>query len=127
MGMYEKLQQIHTNLNMIESTVKTSFRELNNEVILLGNILPQGTTKFSLINITFPPNNCHAKCTNCMYCADLKNKKKIPKHLPIEEVHYICDHLNIFTKHLNFVKSLFPAFFTHNEETTVQHSEVTVQ
>ena len=88
MGMYEKLQNTHTDLNIIESTVKTSFDEMNNEVILLDNILPQGTTKFSvkgkqcysLINITFPPNNCHAKCTNGICCANLKNKKKIPKH-----------------------------------------------
>ena len=62
-----------------------------------------------------------------MCCTNLKKKKRIPKHLPIEEVHYICDHLNIFTKHLNFVKSLFPAFFTHNEHTIIQVSEVTVQ
>ena len=120
---------------MIELTVKTSLDEMNNEVQLLGNILPQATTKFSVkgkecysvINISFPPNICHAKCTNGMCCANLKNKKEIPKHLPVEEVHYLCDHLNIFTKHLHFVKSLFPEFFTHNEDTTVEDSEVTVQ
>ena len=32
MNMYEKLQWTHTNLNMIESTVKTSLDEINNEV-----------------------------------------------------------------------------------------------
>ena len=134
MGMYEKLQQTHSNLNMIESTVKTPFDEMNNEVILLGNFLPQGTTKFSVkgkvcysvIYITFPPNNCYVKCKNGMCCTSLKNMEKIPKYLPIQEVHYICDHLNIFTKHLNFVKSLFPGLFTYNEETIVQDSEVTV-
>ena len=62
-----------------------------------------------------------------MCCANLKNKKKIPKHLPVEEVHYLCDYLNIFTKHLHFVKSSFPEFLTHNEYTTVEDSEVTVQ
>ena len=46
MAMYEKLQQTHTNLNMIESTVKTSFDEMNNEVVFLNNILPQAATKF---------------------------------------------------------------------------------
>ena len=97
--------------------------------------IPLGSTKFSvkgkqcysLINITFPPNNCHAKCTNGMCCANLKNKKKIPKHLLIQDIQYICDHLNIFTKHLNFVKSLFPSFFTQNKEISVQDSDVTIQ
>ena len=135
MGLYEKLQNTQTDLNIIESTVKTSLHEMNNEVVLLGNVIPQGSTKFSvkgkqcysLINITFPPNNCHAKCTNGMCCANLKNKKKIPKHLPIQNVDYICEHLNIFTKHLDFVKSLFPAFFTDNEGQTLQDSEISVQ
>ena len=87
---------------------------MNNEVQILGNVLPQATTKFcvkgkecySVINISFPPNNCHVKCTNGMCCANLKNKKKIPKHLPVKETYYLCDHLNTLSKHLHYVKSL---------------------
>ena len=85
-GIYEKLQHTHTNLNIIASTVKTSFDEMNNDVLLLGIILPQATIKFSVkgkkcysvINISFPPNKYHVKCTNGMCCANLKKRRKYP-------------------------------------------------
>ena len=104
--MYEKLQT-NTDLNIIESSVKTSLEFMKNEVLLLGNVLPQATTKFSVkgkqgysvLNMSFPPNNCDVKCTNGMCSTNMKNKKKIPKQLPVQHVPYLCEHLNKFTKH----------------------------
>ena len=94
--MYEKLQTTNTDLNMIESTVQTSLQFMKNEVVLLGNVIPQGSTKFSVkgkqsysvLHISFAQNICEVKCTYGMCCANVKNKKKIPKRLPVDKCHF---------------------------------------
>ena len=132
LGMYEKLQTTSTNLNIIESTVKTSLEFMKNEVLILGNVLPQATTKFSVkgkqgysvLNLSFPPNNCHVKCTNGMCSTNMKNSNKIPKQLPVQHIPYLCEHINTFTKNIQSVKSLFPKFFNTTQDSTVDESEI---
>ena len=135
MGIYEKLQVTNTHLNSIESTVKTSLECMNNEVLLLGNVLPQGSTKFSVkgkqgyavVHISFPPNTCDANCTNGMCCANMKNKKKIPKKLPVQQVPYLCEHINILSKHIEYVKSLFPHFFNNLDDSPTEENELILE
>ena len=112
--------------------MKTSLEFMKNEVLLLGNVLLQATTKFSVkgkqgysvLNMSFPPNNCDIKCTNGMCSTNMKNKKKMPKQLPVQHGPYLCEHLNTFTKHIEYVKSFFPEFFNSPENSTVDESEI---
>ena len=108
---------------------------MNNEVLLLGNVLPQGSTKFSVkgkqgyavVHISFPPNTCDANCTNGMCCANMKNKKKIPKKLPVQQVPYLCEHINILSKHIEYVKSLFPHFFNNLDDSPTEENELILE
>ena len=52
------------------------------------------------------------KCTYGMCCANVKNKKKIPKRLPVDQVPFLCEHIKTLTKHIEYVKSLFQNFST---------------
>ena len=132
LGMYEKLQTTNTDLNMIESTVQTSLQFMKNEVVLLGNVIPQGSTKFSVkgkqsysvLHISFAQNICEVKCTYGMCCANVKNKKKIPKRLPVDQVPFLCEHIKTLTKHIEYVKSLFPEFFNSVDDPSNEENEV---
>ena len=48
MGAYEKLQQHNTEIVKTTFNVHNSLQYMNMPVQLLGNVLPQGTTKFSV-------------------------------------------------------------------------------
>ena len=132
LGVYEKLQTTNTDLNMIESTVQTSLQFMKNEVVLLGNVIPQGSTKFSVkgkqsysvLHISFAQNICEVKCTYGMCCANVKNKKKIPKRLPVDQVPFLCEHIKTLTKHIEYVKSLFPEFFNSVDDPSNEENEV---
>ena len=92
----EKLLNAYNEATNVESTnipkqiqmVRDSLHIIDKDVFLLGDIIPTGTTKFSvkgddsysIVNFTFSHGRCSVKCTNGLCQVQLNSKKGIPKH-----------------------------------------------
>ena len=133
----EHLAEIHqkigdrADLSILEEKVLESLDALNDEVVLLGNIVLQGATKFSIrgeddfsvVSITFRQNICFARCLNGICSAQLGNKKKIPKVTSLLQHSSVCPHMTTLFKNLEQVKSLFPEHFMEEEEPEQEEQE----
>ena len=92
----ENLLNAYNEATNVESTnipkqiqmVRDSLHIIDKDVFLLGDILPTGTTKFSvkgddsylIVNFIFSHGRCSVKCTNGLCQVQLNSKKRIPKH-----------------------------------------------
>ena len=141
MNAYEKLQHQNTNLSTALSMVQQSLQYMNDEILLLGNVLPHATTKYSvkgntesysIVHINFHQGKCYAKCTEGMCCAAMHNKSRIPKTMPLSSTEKLCIHMNTFNKRIEYIKSFFLEFFNGddtNESTPSvhDHEEINTQ
>ena len=135
MGAYEKLQQHNTYLCRPLSIVHNSLQYMNMPIQLLGNVLPHGTTKFSVkgiesysvVNFSVYQNKMFAKCMSGICSAQLANKKKIPKTLSLQDINHpkhkkekekLCCHLKTVYENIDFIRGFFPGYF--NAEDTQQ-------
>ena len=110
-----------TNLPKPIEMVRDSLHIIGKEVFLLGDILPNGTTKFSvkgeenysIVNFTFNHGRCSVKCTNGLCQVQMNSKKKIPKHGELsDKTDNLCTHLQSLKSNLVHVKELFPEYFS---------------
>ena len=116
---YENITSGSTTLTHPLQKIKDSLQFMNDCFQLIGNVLPQATTKFSvkgdegfsMVHFNFPHGKCYAKCQNSMCAARLSNKKKITKELPLAERSLFCSHLHTVYECLDQVKAYFPMFF----------------
>ena len=101
--------------------VRDSLHIIDKDVFLLGNILPNGTTKFSvkgddsyyIVNFTFSHGRFGVKCTNGLCQVQLNSKKRIPKHGELnDKTENLCNHLQTLKINLEHVKGLFPEYFS---------------
>jgi hypothetical protein len=122
-GCIEKMSQPEPSLSNPLKMVMASLNTMGDPVMLLGNVLFQGTTKFSVhgkgtdnyavVHISFHQGSCMAKCTDGMCLAELakKNKKKIPKVLTQRNWDNLCPHMHTLFVHIELVHQYFPQFF----------------
>ena len=94
--------------------VQESLQYMNEEILLLGNVLPHATTKYSVkgntdsysvVHLNFHQGKCYAKCTKGMCCAGMNNKSQIPKKIPVSTTDKLCIHMNAFNKKMDYIKS----------------------
>ena len=130
LNAYERLLQQNTCLTQALNKVQESLQYMNYPVQLLGNVLSHATTKFSvqgdstysIITFNFHQGNCFAKCTHGICCAQMLNRKKIPKKVTIEHSDKICSHLNTIYKNFDYVKGFFPVYFC-SEDVSLENEE----
>lgn len=125
--------------------VYQSIPNMTRKVQLLGNVIMQSVTKFSVkghenyavLNVSFQHNKCYVLCTNGMCSVGLKNKKNITKRQAeedrklrkaleigadgVEEESYEkvivqCSHLQRFYNEMDYVESFFPDFFNQTDD-----------
>ena len=97
---------------------------MNDEVLLLGDILPSGMTKysvngketFSIINLNFTGRICYVKCNSGSCAGSNINKKKIPRKTSLSDTAKLCSHLRVFSNNLDTVRSSFPHYFIDSNE-----------
>ena len=101
--------------------VRDSLHIINKDVFLLGDILPNGITKFSIrgddtysiMNFTFSHGRYSVKCTNGLCQVQLNSKKRIPKHGELnDKTENLCSYLHTLKLNLEHVKELFPEYFS---------------
>ena len=115
--------------------VKESLQFINDPIQLTGNVIHNGTTKFSvwgndycsLINVSFFNGTCHVKCTDGMCGANFRNKRNLHtsenRDYTADDNLHICYHLKTFFQNIELVKSFFPDFFNQDNEHEEEHLE----
>ena len=76
LNAYEVISEGHPHLPRPLQIIKGSIQFMNDEVLLLGDINPSGTTKysvngketFSIINLNFTGGICYVKCNSGSLC-----------------------------------------------------------
>ena len=121
---YEVISEGHSHLPRPLEIIKGSIQFMNDEVLLLGDILPSGTTKysvngndtFSIINLNFTGGICYVKCNSGSCAGSNINKKKIPRKTSLSDTAKLCSHLRVFSNNLDTVRSSFPHYFINSNE-----------
>ena len=118
-------------LSLLQKKVKQSLPGVNDPVLLLGDVMSHGSTKFSIqgdtdfaiVSISFRLGMCFARCLNGVCSAQARNKKRVPKVIPLDQQHHHCSHLRTLFQHLDFIHSLFPEFFQADEDNDLEEGE----
>ena len=127
MGAVASLQEQNTNLSWTLNEVHLSMQYINDLIQLIENVIPQGTTKFSvkstdnfcsIAHISFNQNKCFATCTNGMCHAQMQNRKKVPKSATLQNTGNLCGHLQTIGEHLDYV------FFYFSQNTSIPKKEM---
>ena len=103
--------------------VKSSIEYMNDPVLLLGDILPLSTTKysvkgddyFSIVTINFHGGTCYIKCHSGFCLAANINKKRILRSGKLSDTAKLCSHLNTCYTHIDRIMSSFPNYFCDSE------------
>ena len=116
------------NLNRPLQMVRNSLHQMNVPLFLAGDVVPTGTTKFSIkerdncsiLYVTFYQNKCFIKCLNGLCAAQLTNKK-FAKSISLQELQPGNKikknkeaHDVVYNNLLSF-KEFFPYYFNENE------------
>ena len=104
--------------------VQKSLQHYKTPIQLIGQVLPQGTTKFSVVgegssysfvHFNFHQGKCFTKCTNGMCATQMRNKKKIAKTVSLGDSDKVCQHLRTVYANFDFVKAHFPHYWNEDE------------
>ena len=113
-------------LNIPLRMVKKSLGYLNEQVLLLGNVTPASTMKFSVkeqngesyscVHVTFTHGKCMLTCSDGMCKARMHNKKRVPQSASIKDTEHLCTHLHTISINFNAVKKYFPDYFCADQQ-----------
>ena len=106
---------------LIQQKILDSWENMYEDVNLLGNVVLNGATKFSvkgedsfaIVNLTFRQGMCWARCTEGLCNAELEANKKIPRYLREEEKSKKkgCSHIKTLLANFDKLKTVFPEYF----------------
>ena len=90
------------------------------EVQLVGNVVPNSSTKFSvqgtsasfsIVSLTFTNGKMCARCLNGMCGVAMHNRKNIPRSTTQEDRKPVCSHIKTMCKEIQYIESIFPEYF----------------
>ena len=99
--------------------VRLSIQFMNDPVLLLGDVLCTGTTKysvkgddyFSLVTVNFAGSICYIKCHSGFCAAANMNKKRMPRSAKLNESAKLCSHLQTCYANIDTIMCDFPQYF----------------
>ena len=113
-------QNLSRHLQMVHNTM----HKMNVPLLLAGDILPTGTTKYSvkgsdncsILHVTFYQSKCFIKCLNGLCAVQLTNKKKFAKSISLQQLQpsnkkknkedrdKLCEHIHVVYNNLQSLK-----------------------
>ena len=112
-------------VNKLEQRIMQALDSLNKVVVLLGEVVLHGPTKFlvqgkeegdfSIVSVTFRQEQCFGRCLKGLCSASLGNKKKMPKVTSIQNHQNLCPHMGTWFKNIKEVRMFFPEHFKEEE------------
>ena len=106
------------------SVVQDSLSNMNKEVQLVGNVVPNGSTKFSvqgscasfsIVSLTFASGKICARCSNGMCGVAMRNRKSIPRNTTQEDRKPVCSYIKTMCKEIQFIETIFPEYFQEGD------------
>ena len=137
---FEESRNFSRHLQMVGNTM----HQMNVPLLLTGDVLPTGTTKFSvkgsdncsILHVTFYQSKCFIKCLNGLCAAQLTNKKKFAKSISLQQLQpgnkkkrnkedwdKLCEHIHVVYNNLQSFKEFFPYYFNQNENCIPQQPQ----
>ena len=97
---------------------------MNDPILLLGNVLCTGTTKysvkgddyFSLVTVNFAGGICYIKCHSGFCAAANMNKKRMPRSAKLNESAKLCSHLQTCYTNIDTITRDFPQYFNESDD-----------
>ena len=97
---------------------------MNDPVLLLGDVLRTGTTKysvkgddyFSLVTVNFAGGICYIKCHSGFCAAANMNKKRMPRSAKLNESAKLCSHLQTCYANIDTIMRDFPQYFNESDD-----------
>ena len=104
--------------------VKVFIDKMNDPILLLGEAIKSGTTKFSvqgndyfsLVTLNFTGGKCYMKCHGGVCAASNVNKKRMPRVFSLANKEKMCSHLQTCHEHSTTITQLFPDYFKEGIE-----------
>ena len=120
---YAKIISSNTNITRPLQMVQKSLRNMNDPIILLGEALNTGATKFSvngnqdlsIVTLNFLSGKCYIKCHGGMCGAANINKKRMPKCGVLAQTLKLCSHLKTCRENMTAITQHFPQYFNPEE------------
>ena len=122
MASNNTLEELNIPLHM----VKKNLGYFNEQVLLLGNVIPASTTKFSVkeengkiyacVHVTFTHGKCMLTCSDGVCKARMHNKKRVPQLASIKDTEHLCSHLCTISINFDAVKKHFPDYFCADQQ-----------
>ena len=124
LNAYEVINEGCTNIPRPLEIVRSSIQFMNDPVLLLGDVLRTGTTKysvkgddyFSLVTVNFAGGICYIKCHSGFCAAANINKKRMPRSAKLNESAKLCSHLQTCYANIDTITRDFPQYFTESDE-----------
>ena len=132
LNAYERITEgQHTNSRPLQ-IVNQSLQYMNADVLLLGEALKNGCTKFSvvgqnyfaLVTLTFLYGKGYLKCHAGMCAASRVNKKRIPRTAVLSQLDKMCPHLVTCYQNIDAITQHFPEYFTGENQTEDTDDEI---
>lgn len=119
MDAYAKIISSNANLTRPLQIVHNSLGSMNDPVILLGEAVKSGATKFSvtgndyitIVSLNFVSGKCFIKCHGGMCGAANINKKRMPKSAVLGDNLKMCSHLVTCSRNIHAITQYFPEYF----------------
>ena len=120
---YAKIISSNANLPRPLDIVKNSLGAMNQPIVLLGNAVKTGSTKFSvngedtlsLVTLNFVSGQCYIKCHNGMCGAANANRRRMPKSAVLGKGDNMCCHLKTCSQNIQIITQHFPEYFNTGE------------
>ena len=120
-------------LNIPLCMVKKSLEYLNEQVLLLGNVIPASTMKFSVkeendesyscVHVTITHGKCMLTCSDGICKARMHNKKRVPESASIKDTEHLCSHLCTISINFHAVKKHFPDYFCADKQADEENAQ----
>ena len=126
LNAHEEINREGAALSRPLSMVQKTISEMDVPVKLLGHVMPNATTKFSvrgegeadyaIVTFNFRRGKCYTRCLDGMCGAKLLNKKKMPKKISITDNSKLCPHMATLYANFETWKGNFPGYFIDDAE-----------
>ena len=124
MDAYAKIISLNSNLPRPLEMVKNSLGTMGVPILLLGEAVKTGSTKFSvngndtlaIVTLNFLSGKCYIKCHSGMCGAGKVNKKHMPKSAVLGQSDKMCCHLTTCSQNITAITQHFPEYFIGRED-----------
>ena len=122
--LWASLGQQGKGHSLLSEKATSSFAVMDKEVLVVGDVLPHGTTKFSVkggdsfgfVHLTLRGTSFWAKCMEGICSAQAQNKSKHARVFSLRGGGKVCDHLTVISQNWEVLQQEVPELFFEDDD-----------